>query len=132
MDSLGTERAFEVLAQARALEAEGREIVHLEIGEPDVDTPSHIVEAAVEALRQGYTHYGPTPGLPERRDCIARHTSRTRDIPVHKSHIRVADSEGVGQHLLMGQEWQHYHHVKPSATIVTASLMKEVQHGKFG
>ena len=67
MMDLGTETAFEVLAKARALEALGREIIHLEIGEPDFDTPSHIVEAGVQALREGYTHYGPTPGLPELR-----------------------------------------------------------------
>jgi len=63
MMDLGTETAFEVLAKARALEAQGREIIHLEIGEPDFETPKHIVEAGVTALRQGYTHYGPTPGL---------------------------------------------------------------------
>jgi aspartate/methionine/tyrosine aminotransferase len=59
---LGTETAFEVLGQARALEAEGRDIVHLEIGEPDFDTPMHIIEAAIQALRDGYTHYGPAAG----------------------------------------------------------------------
>ena len=68
MMDLGTETAFEVLAKAKALEAQGREIIHLEIGEPDFDTPNHIVEAGVQALREGYTHYGPTPGLPELRD----------------------------------------------------------------
>ena len=71
MMDLGTETAFEVLAKARALEAQGKEIIHLEIGEPDFDTPRHIVEAGIEALRQGYTHYGPTPGLPELREAIA-------------------------------------------------------------
>ena len=68
MMNLGTETAFEVLAKARALEAQGKDIIHLEIGEPDFDTPKHIVEAGVDALRQGYTHYGPTPGLPELRE----------------------------------------------------------------
>jgi aspartate aminotransferase len=61
---MGTESAFEVLARARALEAQGRKVVHLEIGEPDFDTPSHIVEAAAEALRSGFTHYNPAPGYP--------------------------------------------------------------------
>src|SRR3990172_1375309 len=65
MDRLGTESAFEVLARARALEAEGRKVIHLEIGEPDFDTPAHIVEAAVQALRDGFTHYNPAPGIPE-------------------------------------------------------------------
>ena len=63
---LGTETAFEVLAKARALEAEGRDIVHLEIGEPDFDTPPHIVEAAMQALRDGFTHYGPAAGFRRR------------------------------------------------------------------
>ena len=61
---LGTETAFEVLARAKALEAQGKDIIHLEIGEPDFDTPPHIVEAGVEALRDGHTHYCPAPGIP--------------------------------------------------------------------
>jgi aspartate aminotransferase len=74
---LGTESAFEVLARARALEAQGRKIVHLEIGEPDFDTPSHIVEAAAEALRQGFTHYCAAPGLPEVREAVGEFFGRT-------------------------------------------------------
>ncbi len=66
MSRLGTETAFEVLAKARRLEAEGMDIVHLEIGEPDFATPSNIVKAGVEALSNGFTHYGPSPGLGER------------------------------------------------------------------
>lgn len=77
---LGTESAFEVLAKARALEAQGKEIVHLEIGEPDFDTPPHIVEAAVKALRDGYTHYGPSPGQPELREAIAKNISEVRGV----------------------------------------------------
>jgi aspartate aminotransferase len=77
MSRLGTESAFEVLARARALEAQGRKIIHLEIGEPDFDTPAHIVEAAVEALRSGFTHYVPAPGLPEVREAVAAWLSRT-------------------------------------------------------
>ena len=80
MMDLGTETAFEVLAKARALEAQGREIIHLEIGEPDFDTPKHIVEAGVGALREGYTHYGPTPGLPELREAIGRNSREVRGI----------------------------------------------------
>lgn len=78
MGRLGTETAFEVLARARELEREGRDIVHLEIGEPDFDTPRFICDAAVDALRGGYTHYGPSAGLPEVRESIARYVSRTR------------------------------------------------------
>ena len=65
MQDLGSEMAFEVLAKAKALEEQGRDIVHLEIGEPDFDTPSHIIEAGIKAIREGYTHYGPTAGLPD-------------------------------------------------------------------
>ena len=89
MMNLGTETAFEVLAKARALEAQGKEIIHLEIGEPDFDTPSHIVEAGVEALRQGYTHYGPTPGLPELREAIARNSREVRGVDTDPSQVVV-------------------------------------------
>ena len=77
MDRLGTESAFEVLIRANALESEGREIVHLELGEPDFDTPSHIVEAAAEALREGFTHYVAAPGLPEVREAVGDFFERT-------------------------------------------------------
>ena len=77
MSRLGTESAFEVLAQARALEAQGRKIIHLEIGEPDFDTPAHIVEAAEGALRSGFTHYVPAPGLAEVREAVASWLSQT-------------------------------------------------------
>jgi aspartate aminotransferase len=89
MKRLGTEAAFEVLARARALEAQGRHIIHLEIGEPDFDTPAHIVEAAVEALRRGHTHYTPSAGIPALRQAIARHISRTRSIDVDIEHVVV-------------------------------------------
>jgi aspartate/methionine/tyrosine aminotransferase len=78
MGRLGTESAFEVLARARALEAAGRSVVHLEIGEPDFDTPPNIVAAGAEALRAGYTHYGPAAGLPALREAIADEILRTR------------------------------------------------------
>jgi aspartate/methionine/tyrosine aminotransferase len=77
MERLGTESAFEVLARARALEAEGRAIVHLEIGEPDFPTPAHIVEAAANALAEGHTHYVPSPGIPELRRAVAEFLERT-------------------------------------------------------
>lgn len=89
MNRLGTETAFEVLAKARALEAQGRDIIHLEIGEPDFDTPSNIVAAGVQALRDGYTHYGPSPGLPELRQAIAAEVSKTRAIDVETENVIV-------------------------------------------
>jgi len=89
MNRLGTETAFEVLVKAKALEAEGRNIIHLEIGEPDFDTPQNIKEAAVKALHNGYTHYGPAAGLPQLREAIAEETSRTRGIPVEPSNVVV-------------------------------------------
>jgi aspartate aminotransferase len=73
MQRLGTETAFLVLAKAKALEAQGKHVVHLEIGEPDFDTPSNIKVAAKKALDNGFTHYGPAPGLPDLRSTIARH-----------------------------------------------------------
>jgi aspartate/methionine/tyrosine aminotransferase len=77
MARLGTESSFEVLARARALESQGRKIIHLEIGEPDFDTPGHITLAAMEALKAGYTHYGPAPGLPEVREAVGEFFGRT-------------------------------------------------------
>ena len=89
MSRLGTESAFEVLARARALEAKGRKIIHLEIGEPDFDTPAHIVEAADEALRAGFTHYVPAPGLPEVREAIAAWLSRTGRLETSPDRVIV-------------------------------------------
>src|SRR2546422_353919 len=89
MARLGTESAFEVLARARALERSGREIVHLEIGEPDFDTPVHIKEAAKQALDAGATHYGPSAGLPELREAIAKHVAETRGVPVSPEEVVV-------------------------------------------
>jgi aspartate aminotransferase len=77
MGRLGTESAFEVLAKARALEAQGRSIIHLQIGEPDFDTPEHVVRAAQEALSRGMTHYVPAPGIPELREGVAAFLERT-------------------------------------------------------
>src|SRR2546429_9570982 len=78
MARLGTETAFEVLVKAKALEAQGRDIIHLEIGEPDFDTPSNIIEAGCDALRKGFTHYGPSAGMTQFREVIAQHRSETR------------------------------------------------------
>ena len=80
MARLGTETAFDVLVRARALEAQGREIVHLEIGEPDFDTPPHITAAAIEALKGGATHYGPSAGIPELREAVAEDSTRRRGV----------------------------------------------------
>jgi aspartate/methionine/tyrosine aminotransferase len=80
MGQLGTETAFEVLARAKALEAQGKEIIHLEIGEPDFTTPAYIIEAARKALADGYTHYTPAPGIPELRAAIAQDATERRGI----------------------------------------------------
>jgi aspartate/methionine/tyrosine aminotransferase len=89
MSRLGTETAFEVLVKARALEAKGRDIVHLEIGEPDFDTPANIVEAAVDALHKGWTHYGPSAGLPNLRQAIADDVAKSRGISVKAEEVVV-------------------------------------------
>jgi len=89
MSRIGVESAFDVLVRARALEAQGRSVIHLEIGEPDFPTPAHIVEAAKKALDEGWTHYGPTQGLPELREVIAAQVSRTRGIQVGAQHVCV-------------------------------------------
>jgi len=89
MARLGTETAFEVLAKAKALEAQGRDIVHLEIGEPDFDTPRNIIDAAVDALHKGFTHYGPSAGLMELREVIAQYVSETRRVEVMPDEVVV-------------------------------------------
>ena len=89
MERLGTETAFSVLAKAKGLEAQGRDIIHLEIGEPDFDTPSHIIEAGCRALREGHTHYTPTAGIPELRAAIAADVARSRGIAVDPVQVVV-------------------------------------------
>ena len=89
MSRLGTETAFEVLARARALEAQGREMIHLEIGEPDFDTPSNIIETAGTAMREGQTHYSPSAGIPELRQAIAEYTAETRGVEVAPEQVVV-------------------------------------------
>jgi aspartate aminotransferase len=89
MSRLGTETAFEVLNKARTLERQGRSIIHLEIGEPDFDTPANVVEAGVDALRHGWTHYGPSAGQPELRQAIAEYVSRTRGVKVSSDEVVV-------------------------------------------
>jgi len=89
MDRIAVETAFEVLVRARALEAQGRSIIHLEIGEPDFETPGHVIEAGKKALDEGWTHYGPTQGLPELRQAIAAQVSQTRGVSVGAEHVCV-------------------------------------------
>src|SRR3982074_2159082 len=89
MNHIGQETAFEVLVRARALEARGRSVVHLEIGEPDFDTPGHIVAAAKDALDEGFTHYGPGAGLPELRQAVSGYLQRWRNLDIDPARIIV-------------------------------------------
>src|SRR6266404_9256339 len=89
MARLGTETAFEVLVKAKALEAKGRDIIHLEIGEPDFDTPRNIIDAACDALHKGFTHYGPSAGLPQLREAIAEYVSETRGVKAASDEVVV-------------------------------------------
>ena len=89
MSRLGTETAFEVLARAKAMEAKGRDIVHLEIGEPDFDTPANIREAAKKAIDDGFTHYGPSAGMPNTREVFAEFLTKDRGIEVKPENIVV-------------------------------------------
>lgn len=89
MSRLGTETAFEVLAKARALESQGREIVHLEIGEPDFNTPQNVIVAAEAALQDGFTHYSPSPGIPELRQAIASFAGRKRGVSFNPDQVIV-------------------------------------------
>ena len=86
---LGTETAFETLAKAKKLEAEGKNIVHLEIGEPDFDSPSYVIDAAKEALDQGFTHYGPSAGQPELRNAIAIHQGEFNGYSISPENVIV-------------------------------------------
>ena len=89
MSRLGTETAFEVLVRARALEAKGKDVVHLEIGEPDFDTPRNIIDAGCDALQSGWTHYGPSAGLPDLREAIASYLNRSRGTSYAAENIIV-------------------------------------------
>jgi aspartate aminotransferase len=89
MKRLGTETAFDMLAKAKALEAKGKEVIHLEIGEPDFDTPKNIREAAKKALDEGWTHYGPAPGLPELRAIIAQESGKLRNVNFKPTQVVV-------------------------------------------
>lgn len=87
--SLGTEKAFEVLSRCRALEAEGKEIIHMQIGEPDFDTPSNIVEAGISALKGGYTHYVANSGMPEVKDAIVDYCKKYKNIDTKREEVVV-------------------------------------------
>jgi aspartate aminotransferase len=87
MANLGTEGAFEVMARAKELEAAGKDIIHLEIGEPDFPTPAHVIDAASQALRDGWTHYGPSAGLPQLREAVAEDAGRRRGIRVDPNEV---------------------------------------------
>jgi aspartate aminotransferase len=89
MSRLGTETAFEVLNKARALERQGKDVIHLEIGEPDFDTPKDIIEAGAEAMKNGWTHYGPAAGLPELRQAIADDVSHSRGVEITSDWVVV-------------------------------------------
>jgi aspartate aminotransferase len=89
MSRLGTETAFEVLNRARELERQGKDVIHLEIGEPDFDTPQNIISAGVNALNAGWTHYGPSAGLPELRKAIADEVSQSRGVRVQPEEVVV-------------------------------------------
>ena len=89
MKALETETGFEVMAKAKVLEKQGKDIVHLEIGEPDFDTPKNIKEAATRALNAGYTHYTPSSGLPEVKQVIAEYISKTRKLDVKPEEVVV-------------------------------------------
>ena len=89
MSRLGTETAFEVLNRARELERQGKDVIHLEIGEPDFDTPQNIISAGVNALNAGWTHYGPSAGLPELQKAIADEVSQSRGVRVQPEEVVV-------------------------------------------
>ena len=103
MGSIGTESAFEVSARARALEAEGRSIIHLQIGEPDFDTPAHVREAAKRALDEGATHYAPFPGIPELRAAIAADVVARKHVAADPSQVFVTvGGKGVMLYAILG------------------------------
>lgn len=89
MSRLGTESAFEVLAKAKTLEAQGKDIVHLEIGQPDFPTPANICEAAFKAMKDGHTGYCPSAGVPEFREVVAQHITATRGVIIHPDEVTV-------------------------------------------
>lgn len=89
MSRLGTESAFEVLAKAKSLEAQGKDIIHLEIGQPDFSTPMNVCEAAFKAMKDGHTGYCPSAGLPEFREVVAQHITETRGVEIHPDEVTV-------------------------------------------
>jgi aspartate aminotransferase len=104
MSRLGTETAFEVLARAKALEKQGKHMVHLEIGEPDFDTPGNIVQAAIDALHQGYTHYNPAPGMPEVREAIIAEVNKTRGLHLAAENVVLTPGAKPIMFFVVGEE----------------------------
>jgi aspartate/methionine/tyrosine aminotransferase len=103
MQTIGTEGAFAVSARARALEAQGRPMIHLQIGEPDFDTPAHVREAAKRALDAGATHYAPFPGIPELRKAIADDVTKRKGFPADPSQVFVTvGGKGVMLYAILG------------------------------
>jgi aspartate/methionine/tyrosine aminotransferase len=103
MHTIGTEGAFAVSARARALEAQGRPMIHLQIGEPDFDTPAHVREAAKKALDEGATHYAPFPGIPELRKAIAEDVTKRKGFPADPSQVFVTvGGKGVMLYAILG------------------------------
>jgi aspartate aminotransferase len=103
MQTIGTESAFEVSARARALEATGRSIIHLQIGEPDFDTPANVREAAKRALDEGATHYAPFPGIPQLREAIAEDATARKGFPVTPDRVFVTvGGKGVMLYAILG------------------------------
>jgi aspartate/methionine/tyrosine aminotransferase len=103
MSTIGTEGAFAVSARARALEAQGRPMIHLQIGEPDFDTPAHVRDAAKRALDDGATHYAPFPGIPELRTAIAEDVTRRKGFAADPSQVFVTvGGKGVMLYAILG------------------------------
>ena len=95
MGRIGTESAFEVLARAKALEAQGRSIINLGIGQPDFQTPGHIVEAAVKALRDGHHGYTPANGIPELREAVATDIDRRLEVAIDPDDVVIVPGGGM-------------------------------------
>jgi hypothetical protein len=110
MARLGTETAFETLAKARALEAQGRSIIHLEIGEPDFDTPANVIEAGIEAIHKGFTHYTPSAGMPALREAVAEEVTVQTDCAelAAQSDRQRGDRAGCEGHCRRDRRSRHH------------------------
>ena len=142
MGTIGTESAFEVSARARALEAQGRSIVHLQIGEPDFDTPVHVREAAKRALDAGETHYAPYAGIPALREAIACDVSARKGFAADPSQVFVTvGGKGVMVYAILGlvdpgdevlvpdPGYPNYEHPAPATNNGNAPAPEQPTHG---